>query len=156
MTSVDIDPYARYCIDVGGWVYCSTLHTLRKSSTLKSLLAHPPEDGSLIFIDRDGSAFQFVLNFLRNGTVHPIEDRAFTEFLIGEASYYGLRRMESQLSSQLTERPRSDLNDVVIELRAIKQHLKTLTDNMVDDKTVRRGITRSSSANTMADRSADT
>ena len=115
----------RFCIDVGGVYYFSTLQTLRKSTTLRNALSKYTGNEEVIpFIDRDGSAFHYVLNFLRNGSVQYIDDRSFVEFLIIEAGYYGLRKMESQLSKMLTDR-RSELVDLTTELRNLRIILKT-------------------------------
>ena len=129
-----MDPKARYMIDVGGFVYCSSIETLSKCPTLKAMIDTSPEDGSLIFIDRDGSAFQYILNFLRNGSILAVDDRAYTEFLIIEAGFFGLRTMESQLSKQLSERSRHDVHDIVMELRSIKLNLQALTDHFAQKR----------------------
>lgn len=122
---------ARFVIDVGGIQYVSTRSTLDKSPTLRKALGkHDAASESPPFIDRDGFAFQHVLNFLRNGTVQNMEDRHYIEFLILEAGFYGLPKMESQLSKMLSA-PREELSrisDITAELRALKQLLKRLSD----------------------------
>ena len=146
-SEVAVNSMDRYMIDVGGVLYCSTIQTLSKSPTLKSLIERHDDEETLVFIDRDGSAFQHVLNFLRNGTVYAIEDRAFAEFLINEAGFFGLRKMEAQISKQLSERRRHDLHDIVLELRAMKLHMKALTDYMLEKPVEgRRPMSRASSS----------
>ena len=122
----------RCFIDVGGCLYVSTFNTLCKSPALKKRLeteCHTSSDGTFAiettpFIDRDGHAFAHILNFLRNGTIHiSTDDRAYIEFLMGEASFYGLRAMESQLSRFLTEPPTS-----------IQELLSKLCDSHIDVK----------------------
>ena len=117
----------RVVINVGGVYYESTLQTLNKSTVIKQILSKcdfetPP------FIDRDGGAFHFVLNFLRNGTVQQIDDRSFLEFLIIEAGFYGLHKMESQLSKMLTV-PRNEVAavaELTKEIRAFRSMLSRL------------------------------
>ena len=119
----------RFCIDVGGVYFASTLQTLRKSSTLKHILSkYAGKEDVVPFIDRDAGAFHYVLNFLRNGSVQYIDDRSFVEFLIVEAGYYGLRKMESQLSKMLSER-RTEFTDLTIEVRNLQAALKMLSES---------------------------
>lgn len=117
---------ARYYIDIGGFLYSTTYKTLCKSPTLKAIL---PEHSDEVapFLDRDPHAFQYVLNFLRNGTVHILgEDKSYIEFLMGEATYFGLRNMEAFLS-RIIERRRSDtMTDIVTELKEMKALLKRI------------------------------
>ena len=95
----------RFCIDIGGVLYMTTVHTLQKSNTIRRILAkhNPALDDTPPFVDRDGGAFYYVLNFLRNGTVHFIADSSYVQFLINEAGYYGLAAMELQLSNMLSD-----------------------------------------------------
>tara|TARA_B110000046_G_scaffold36453_2_gene39876 strand:+ start:8857 stop:9186 length:330 start_codon:yes stop_codon:yes gene_type:complete len=98
----------RYTIDVGGTYYVSTRSTFEKSSVLKSIISKHTDPDAPPFVDRDGSAFHFVLNFLRNGTVQHIEDRSYQTILILEAGFYGLRRMEYQLTNMNATPPTPD------------------------------------------------
>lgn len=108
----------RYAIDVGGWLYTSTLATLQKSPVLKKIIENHTGSDAIVFIDRDPTAFGHVLNFLRNGTVHAgNEDRCYLEFLLGEASYYGLRKMEQQISKTIESKRKVELEDIVAQLR---------------------------------------
>ena len=120
----------RYYLDVGGVLHVSTLETLRKSPTLDNLLPDNCEE-SVFFVDRDGGAFFYILNFLRNGTVHlSTEDRPFLEFLMGEAAFFGLRKMEAQIQKMLEGKKRVDMSEVANELRLIRQTLtSTQTTN---------------------------
>lgn len=94
----------RYYIEVGGIIYTTTIDTLRRSPTLDAILLDEPSEIP-VFIDRDGFAFQYVLNFLRNGSVYiNPEDRVYIEFLMGEAAYFGLKKMESQLTKLLDKK----------------------------------------------------
>lgn len=113
----------RYYIDIGGCLYVSTYTTLKKSPTLDAILDETATE-TPPFVDRDASAFQYILNFLRNGSVHVNpDDKSFIEFLMGEAQYFGLRKMESQLSKLLEKKSRNDLTDVVLEVKALSKAL---------------------------------
>ena len=116
----------RYYLDVGGVLHVSTLKTFRRSPKLQSLLPDVCED-SVFFIDRDGNAFYYILNFLRNGSIHlTTDDRPFLEFLMGEAAFFGLRTMEAQLQNMLLQsKKRSDLSDLTTEIRMIRAALST-------------------------------
>ena len=54
------------------------------------------------FIDRDGTQFPFILNFLRDGRVDlPVDDLAKRQ-LVQEARFYGLPELERQLRQGLS------------------------------------------------------
>ena len=85
-------------LDVGGHNFVTSVEIL--TSDPESLFAtmfsgvHPmkqEEDGSY-FIDRDGTHFRFVLNFLRNGTLGPVEPTIRNTLLelLSEAEYYNI------------------------------------------------------------------
>jgi hypothetical protein len=81
-------------LNVGGHVFASTRSTLTKSAD--SMLAvlfggkfseNLDRDGC-VFIDRDGTNFRYILNFLRDGEVQlPPEVHAIRDILV-EAEYY--------------------------------------------------------------------
>ena len=53
------------------------------------------------FIDRDGTHFQFILNFLRDGGVDLHVDDLTKRQLVQEARFYGLPKLERQLTRGL-------------------------------------------------------
>lgn len=117
-------PSSRVYINVGGCIYETMTGTLRKSSKLKEMLDHLDE-GEELFVDRDGMAFAFILNFLRNNTVFHLDTREYIEFLISEAAFYGLRRMESQLTSMVPlKTQKTPVVEIRDELRSIRLLLK--------------------------------
>jgi len=94
-------------IDVGGCIYTSSLETLTKFSdsllskmfngtipiVLDTLKQH-------YFIDRDGKAFRYVLNFMRTGRLSlPVNFDDF-ETLLEEARYYQLTEMVNQIEAK--------------------------------------------------------
>lgn len=139
----------RLCIDVGGIVYTSTRSTLEKSTRLKQLIEECDES-ELPFVDRDGWLFQYVIHFMRTGTIYSVDDRNVLQQLLGEAGFYGLKQMESQISKHLSERRRGELQEVVTELRHIKAIMKNLVDIMQSPESVgRRSLSLSNISNDM-------
>jgi predicted heme/steroid binding protein len=54
-----------------------------------------------VFVDRDGTHFRYILNFLRDGqVVLPVSRRALTE-LLAEVQYYGLQNLERAILDAL-------------------------------------------------------
>ena len=81
-------------LDVGGQHFTTTVQTLTKdpNSMLAAMFSgrfdmKPSEDGSF-FIDRDGTHFRFILNFLRTGKLTLPEGATFTKELEEEAEFY--------------------------------------------------------------------
>ena len=63
----------------------------------------PSEDGSY-FIDRDGTHFRYILNYLRTGQLTVPDDKILRRELLAEAEFY---RVEGMIS-ELTARPFRD------------------------------------------------
>jgi len=91
-------PSNRVFLDVGGDFFSTTVDTLTRvpDSWLGRMFSgrfpiHVNDDGR-IFIDRDGSHFIHILNFLRDPVTHAIKikDRTILEELKIECEYYGL------------------------------------------------------------------
>ena len=137
----------RVYVDIGGMVYTSTRTTLNKSQILKDTI-DTCDENEIPFIDRDGVLFQFVLHFMRTGTIYLIDDRNVLQQLLGEAGFYGLKQMESQISRQLSERRRGELQEVVTELRHIKAVMKNLAECLMSsDSSIRRTLSLSNISN---------
>lgn len=97
-------------IDVGGSIYTSSLETLTKFSesrlskmfngtipiVLDTLKQH-------YFIDRDGKAFRYILNFMRTGRLSLPLNFDDYEALIEEAKFYQLSEMVKQIESKLSK-----------------------------------------------------
>ncbi len=66
------------------------------------------------FIDRDGTHFPFILNFLRDGRVDLPDDDLTKRQLVQEARFYGLPKLERQLTRGLwTVGTKIDARDTV-------------------------------------------
>lgn len=100
----------RVKLDVGGHVYTTSLLTLTRESD--SMLAamfsgrHEllKEEDGCVFIDRDGTHFRYVLNYLRDGGVNMDclpRDRQLLRELKKEATYYQLHGLLQQIEKCL-------------------------------------------------------
>jgi hypothetical protein len=95
-------------IDVGGCIYTSSLETLTKfgDSRLSKMF-----NGTIpivldtlkqhYFIDRDGKAFRYILNFMRTGKLSLPSNFDDFETLLEEAKYYQLNEMIKQIEVKL-------------------------------------------------------
>ena len=93
-------------LDIGGHVYTTSMQTLARdpNSMIAAMFSgkhelHQETDGSY-FIDRDGTYFRYILNFLRDGYIDagtlPNEAVALKE-LLREAKYYQLNELAEYL-----------------------------------------------------------
>ena len=90
-------------LDVGGQHFTTTVQTLTKdpNSMLAAMFSgkfemKPSEYGSF-FIDRDGTHFRFILNFLRTGKLTLPEGATFTKELEEEAEFYQIQGLVDAL-----------------------------------------------------------
>jgi len=92
-------------LDVGGYKFSTTITTL--TSAPDSMLAAmfsgrfllEKTDEGCVFIDRDGHLFHYILTWLRNGWLPPIENQTELEMLLQEAKFYQLQGLIDYLSS---------------------------------------------------------
>ena len=92
-------------LNVGGHVFKTSVQTLTKdpNSMLAAMFSgkfemKPCEDGSF-FIDRDGTYFRFILNYLRTGKLTLPEGATFLKELEEEAEFYQIQGIIDELSS---------------------------------------------------------
>ena len=90
-------------LNVGGHHFTTSLQTLTKdpNSMLAAMFSgkfemKPSEDGAF-FIDRDGTHFRFILNFLRNGELILPEGATFLKELEAEAKFYQIQGILDEL-----------------------------------------------------------
>ena len=90
-------------LNVGGHFFTTSLQTLTKdpNSMLAAMFSgkfemKPSEDGSF-FIDRDGTHFRFILNYLRNGELILPEGATFLKELEAEAKFYQIQGILDEL-----------------------------------------------------------
>ena len=90
-------------LNVGGKRFTTSLQTLTRdpNSMLAAMFSgrhevQTTEDGSF-FIDRDGTYFRFILNYLRDGELILPENAKFLKELAAEARFYQLQGVLSEL-----------------------------------------------------------
>ncbi|XP_078350446.1 uncharacterized protein LOC144635232 [Oculina patagonica] len=90
-------------LDVGGHLFKTSVQTLTKdpNSMLAAMFSgrfemKPSEDGSF-FIDRDGTHFRFILNYLRTGKLTLPEGATFLKELEEEAEFYQIQGIIDEL-----------------------------------------------------------
>mmetsp|Transcript_16070 Transcript_16070/g.21238 ORF Transcript_16070/g.21238 Transcript_16070/m.21238 type:complete len:395 (+) Transcript_16070:75-1259(+) len=112
-------------LNVGGHKFTTQLRTLlsHPGSLLHEIFSElsniPKDPNGLYFIDRDGTSFKHVLNFLRDGTCPPRTlSTAELELIQREAAYYRLPIFEEQ-------RPRGYPSDIDLDSSA-KARVSTL------------------------------
>jgi uncharacterized protein YjbI with pentapeptide repeats len=89
-------------VNVGGTVYMTTLATLtRVEGSMLGAMAEALSDGEVLFIDRDGPSFRYVLNYLRDPFAKPLLPRDPTDRdqLAREADFYGIPGLLSRPST---------------------------------------------------------
>ena len=90
-------------LNVGGHLFTTSLQTLTKdpNSMLAAMFSgkfemKPSEDGTF-FIDRDGTHFRFILNYLRNGELILPDGATFLKELEAEAKFYQIQGIVDEL-----------------------------------------------------------
>ena len=98
-------------LNVGGQYFTTSLETLTKDpgSMLHAMFSgrfdtKPAEDGSY-FIDRDGTHFRHILNYLRTGQLIVPEDKVVCKELLREAEFYQIQG----ILAELTPKPKPKL-----------------------------------------------
>ena len=93
-------------LNVGGQHFTTSLQTVTKDpgSMLHAMFSgrfdsKPAEDGSY-FIDRDGTHFRYILNYLRTGRLLLPEDKLVRQELLEEAEFYQIRGIIDELRPQ--------------------------------------------------------
>jgi uncharacterized protein YjbI with pentapeptide repeats len=98
-------------LDVGGKKFCTTTDTLTQrepDSMLAAMfsgrhtLRKDPDKGH-VFVDRDGTHFRHILNWLRDGDVPILKDSVYSE-LLREAEYYQLINLIDGINAVLSKR----------------------------------------------------
>jgi len=94
-------------LNVGGSYFTTSVQTLTKdpNTMLAAMFSgkfemKPCEDGAF-FIDRDGTHFRFILNYLRTGKLTLPEGATFLKELQEEAEFYQIQGMLEELKSRL-------------------------------------------------------
>lgn len=118
-------------LNVGGHKFTTTRTTLCSipDSFFVSMFRHPgppalqDEDG-YFFIDRDGTQFQHVLNYLRSGTVIATLDSAARAQLADDAEYYWLDGLKHNLLRPKVD-IREHLSDDILSIQDEEESLRS-------------------------------
>ncbi|KAL9951570.1 hypothetical protein ACROYT_G044254 [Oculina patagonica] len=104
-------------LNVGGHLFSTSLATLNKDpgSMLHAMFSgrfetKPSEDGSY-FIDRDGTHFRYILNYLRTGQLIVPKDEIVREELLAEAEFY---QVEGIIKALTPKQPRLFEDSVIL------------------------------------------
>ncbi|CAJ1367812.1 unnamed protein product [Effrenium voratum] len=90
-------------LDIGGQQYTVARKTLQKSPKLNELLFQAPSSEEL-FLDRDGSLFKFILEYLQDESrFHMPADPYLCLALRLEAVYFGLPSLKSRAEMVLAQ-----------------------------------------------------
>ena len=99
----DVHFSATVKLNVGGHYFTTSVQTLNKDSgsMLHAMFSgrfdtKPSEDGSY-FIDRDGTHFRYILNYLRTGQLLLPDDKLIKNELLAEAQFYQIQEMVEKL-----------------------------------------------------------
>ena len=97
-------------LNVGGQHFTTSVQTLKKdpNSMLAAMFSgkfemKPSEDDGSFFIDRDGTYFRFILNYLRNGELILPHGATFLKELEAEATFYQIQGILDELSRPKVE-----------------------------------------------------
>eukprot|EP00271_Cylindrocystis_brebissonii_P007228 TRINITY_DN20520_c2_g1_i1.p1 TRINITY_DN20520_c2_g1~~TRINITY_DN20520_c2_g1_i1.p1 ORF type:complete len:310 (+),score=64.54 TRINITY_DN20520_c2_g1_i1:348-1277(+) len=99
-------------LNVGGMLFTTMRDTLTQRDNESMLAAmfsgrhhvHVDSKSGTIFIDRDGTHFRHILNWLRDGAIPPTDSPAVCIELLREAEYYQLKGLASALASAIERR----------------------------------------------------
>ena len=107
-------------LNVGGQHFTTSVQTLRKdpNSMLAAMFSgkfdtKPSEDGSF-FIDRDGTHFRFILNYLRDGELILPKGATFLEELHKEAKFYQIQGILDGLNPPAPPQPTKPFEESMI------------------------------------------
>ena len=93
MSTSSNDKQSYVTLNVGGQKFCTSKSTLVRGETMLSSMFSErfpllTEKDEAIFIDRDGTHFRSILNFLRDGKIARPKSRTEIEEIKQEAEYY--------------------------------------------------------------------
>ncbi|KAL9951567.1 hypothetical protein ACROYT_G044251 [Oculina patagonica] len=101
-------------LNVGGHLFSTSLETLTKDpgTMLHAMFSgrfdtKPSEDGTY-FIDRDGTHFRYILNYLRTEKLTVPEDKIIREELLTEAEFYQVEGIIKVLTPKPEPKPFTD------------------------------------------------
>ena len=127
-------------IDVGGRIFKTSLKTLRREpeSFLASMFSNKfdlqKEDDGSFFIDRDGTCFQHILEYLRDGKVSKIIIEKYESQMQKEAEFYGLSGLKEQIQNYNHVKLNVGGRDFVVTRDVLKQYPESMFGRMLAGK----------------------
>ena len=124
-------------INVGGRVFKTTLKTLQKESEslLSSMFSErydlKKEDDGCFFIDRDGTYFHHILNYLRVGKISEDVLGSCGSNLLEEAEFYGLAGLKEQIQNYNILRLNVGGRQFIANREVMKRHPESMFGRMV-------------------------
>ena len=125
-------------LNVGGHHFTTSVQTLTKdpNSMLAAMFSGKfdmkPSEDDTFFIDRDGTHFRFILNYLRTGKLTLPEGATFLKELLEEAEFYQIQGMLMELKSLMSTNTTPSTGTNVIKLNVggkfYATSLQTLTE----------------------------
>ncbi|KAG0556426.1 hypothetical protein M758_11G051300 [Ceratodon purpureus] len=118
-------------LNVGGMMFATTVDTLTQRDT-DSMLAvmfsgrhrlHVDSKKGAVFIDRDGTHFRHILNWLRDGVIPMLEMPAYQE-LLREAEYYQLIGLVDNIAPLLCKKDEDDNTKPEMSRRDVIKYLQ--------------------------------
>ena len=124
-------------INVGGRMFTTSLKTLRRES--ESVLALmfsgnfdlKKEDDGLFFIDRDGTSFHHILNYLRDGKIPEVVIEDHESEMQREADFYGLSGLKEQIHNYNHVKLNVGGRDFVLTREVLKQYPESMFGKML-------------------------
>eukprot|EP01083_Nonionella_stella_P154111 496129_1 len=114
-------------LDIGGTIFRTTLHTLKKyphtlfARMFSGKYSMKPNKNGTYFIDRDGTNFRYILNYLRTSKlIIPSNNQQLIAELLEECTFYNIPHLINSLSIKqidtkiLKEKHISRLNNLII------------------------------------------
>jgi len=116
-------------LNVGGQIFVTSLETLTvdKNSSFCKILEKPVKLDDAVFIDRDGTHFRHILNFLRSGVLNIKSDITLHNELLVEADYYQIQGLKDLLQVTL---PKISGNEDKDEVQKWKEKAGRLEKDM--------------------------
>ena len=87
-------------LDIGGMMFVTTEDTLKMREGFFRNICNDNSITNKIFIDRDGTHFRFILNYLRGSDVLP-KNATHLQELFFEADFYCLEEMKTNISKKM-------------------------------------------------------
>ena len=115
-------------LDIGGTIYKTSLNTLikYKDSVIAKMFDkkyhNKPNKDGYYFIDRDGTYFKYILNWLRDGKlIIPTNDIILLNHLLNESKYYQLTILTSILNNIILNLNKYNVDTKILNKPNIKR-----------------------------------